>query len=58
MKGEVISFRMLQGLWAMRVGKCPKCRSQLVFLVKKHCVICGWRAHDYVEPYVFCDMSE
>ena len=58
MKGELITFRMIQRLWALRVGKCPKCRAHLVYMGRKHCVICGWRAFDYVEPYVFCKVPE
>ncbi len=58
MKGELISFRMIQRLWALRMGKCPKCRSHLIHIVRKHCTICGWRAHDYVEPYVFCKSAD
>ncbi len=58
MKGELIHFRVIQGLWALRMGKCPKCRSHLVHRLKKSCVICGWRAYGYVEPYVYCNMAD
>lgn len=58
MKGEIISFQVVQRVWALRRGTCPKCRSHLVYRGREHCFICGWRAHSYVEPYVFCKVSD